>query len=289
MTVMQPEATLLGRRVDYPQHYSPQVLVQVPRRLNRAIYDIDEAHLPFVGADAWHAYELSFLLPNGLPFAGLLKIVYTADSEFLVESKSLKLYLNSFNMERFASADEVKRIIIKDVSKIVGANVKANIFINNNNADDALDFADYTLLETLPEMQDVNIEHYTEMPELLQSSGKSGSMKVMTHLLRSNCKITHQPDWGTCFINIEGDDLPSRSSLLSYLVSIRGENHFHEEICEMIYVRLQRKFSPHKLFVGCVYTRRGGIDICPMRASSADLLPKKILNENHLTPKLLRQ
>lgn len=288
---MQPEATLLGKRVDYPQHYAPEVLVQVPRRLNRSIYDIDDAHLPFVGADAWHAYELSFLFTNGLPFAGLLKLVYPADCEFLVESKSLKLYLNSFNMDRFATIDEVERIIKTDLSKLVGAEVRVHIFMDNDESCgvNICNINNYALLEALPEMRQLQIDKYTEAPELLESDGRTGEMMVKTNLLRSNCKITHQPDWGTCFIRMKGKQLPTYTSLMSYLVSIRGENHFHEEICEMIYVRLQRLFAPEELFVGCIYTRRGGIDICPMRASAAHLLPSDLLNEKVLTAKLLRQ
>ncbi|MBE6340672.1 MAG: NADPH-dependent 7-cyano-7-deazaguanine reductase QueF [Bacteroidales bacterium] len=288
---MQPEATVLGKRVDYPQHYAPEMLVQVPRRLNRSIYDIDDAHLPFVGADAWHAYELSFLYPNGLPFSGLLKLVYPADSEFLVESKSLKLYLNSFNMDKYQSKDEVERIVAADLSKLVGAQVGVHIFADDdkNTYATGCDIDKYILLETLPEMRNLHIDKYTEAPELLETAGESGEMMVKTNLLRSNCKITHQPDWGTCYIRMKGAQLPTRTSLMSYLVSIRGENHFHEEICEMIYVRLQRLFAPEELFVGCIYTRRGGIDICPMRASSPTLLPAQLLNEKELTAKLLRQ
>jgi 7-cyano-7-deazaguanine reductase len=152
------------------------------------------------------------------------------------------------------------------------------------------DFHDYKLLEKTINAEVINFNDFTEEPELLLSSkSEFNEIKVSTHLLRSNCKITHQPDWGSVFIYIKGEKLPTHESLLKYLVSIRNENHFHEEICEMIYYRLWTFFSPDKLMVTCIYTRRGGIDICPIRVSEQNLLPKYLSDCKQLSDKLLRQ
>lgn len=287
------ESTVLGKRVDYPQHYAPEILVAVPRSVNRKLYHLDEDNLPFVGADTWHAYEISFLTESGLPVVGVLKMVYPANTPAIVESKSLKLYLNSFNMDRYGcnaieGYEIVSEMIRSDLSACVGGPVDASIFAPTD-ATVPSALTDYELLENMPFANDIQFSHYTEAPEVLVAGQKAGFMAVMTHLLRSNCKITHQPDWGTAYIFINGKSLPTEESLLQYLVSIRGENHFHEEICEMIYARLWRLFHPDDLLVTCVYTRRGGIDICPSRANRPDLLPVGLVSATLLTDKLLRQ
>ena len=291
--ILMIESTVLGQRVEYPKVYSPAILVAVPRLLNREQYGLNNNQLPFVGFDTWHAYELSFLTENGMPVQSILKIVYPATSPSLVESKSLKLYLNSFNMEHFGKTPSeglamVVDMISADLSALLQCKVRVHPFTHFTQQI-PFDFTGYMALENEKEMFDVDFSVYTETPKLLQLSGKSGYMSVSTHLLRSNCKITHQPDWGSAFIYINGKELPTKESLLQYLVSIRNENHFHEEICEMIYKRLWDMFSPSELAVSCIYTRRGGIDICPSRASHASLLPRALTDPAQLTRKLLRQ
>ncbi|TCO05993.1 NADPH-dependent 7-cyano-7-deazaguanine reductase QueF [Natronoflexus pectinivorans] len=293
---MQPiEAKLLGQQIAYPQKYTPEILVAVPRSLNREIYKIDDKQLPFIGCDIWHTYELSFLTLRGLPVAGMLKLRYSSDSTFLVESKSLKLYLNSFNMERFGSdaetgVKEVVEIIKKDLSDILKTAVEVTFFSDSDEVITHFDFHGYQLLETLDEIKNVDFNTFNETPELLIPTDKlTGKITVATHLLRSNCKITNQPDWGSAFILLKAEQLPELKGLLQYLVSIRNENHFHEEICEMIYKRLWDKFSPEELMVACIYTRRGGIDICPVRANSEELFPKFLCNAKELSAKMLRQ
>lgn len=286
------ESTVLGRKTEYPKNYAPQILVAVPRRLNRKIYNIDCQHLPFVGVDIWHAYELSFLTELGLPVQGVLKLSIPADSEALVESKSLKLYLNSLNMERFgATANEgisfVTQIIKDDLSRLLETNVEAKIFTHN--ALSYSDFDNYSIIENSPKIDEIVFSHYTESPDELGASIGEGELRVGTNLLRSNCKITHQPDWGSAFISMTGKSLPDERNLLRYIVSLRGENHFHEEICELIFIRLMERFAPENLSVTCIYTRRGGIDICPSRATSADLLPRNLTDVSQLSAKLLRQ
>jgi 7-cyano-7-deazaguanine reductase len=248
----------------------------------------------FSGVDVWHAYELGFLTQTGLPVTGLLKIVYPANSEFLVESKSLKLYLNSFNMERFGHTPAqgvqlVLNTIEKDLSPLLKTTLSLNFFHRDTPAP-PFDFGKYEILETLDGMESITFTAFHEDPALLASDqSKAFELNVGTHLLRSNCKITHQPDWGSAYIHMKGEKLPAQAGLLQYLVSIRNENHFHEEICEMIYQRLWVTFAPDALMVACIYTRRGGIDICPVRASHATLYPKFLVNPQSLSAKLLRQ
>lgn len=293
MTDQPIESKVLGKRVEYPQSYCPEILVAVPRHLNRQQYQISDNALPFVGIDVWHAYELSFLTQSGMPVQGVVKISYPANSPCIVESKSLKLYLNSFNMERLgaSAADGLRKAqqtIERDLSATTGASVQARIF-RHAPVTALFDFADYSILEDNAWSDTLDITQYTEAPQLLRSSGNKGTMRIGTHLLRSNCKITHQPDWGSAYIYIKGNNLPTEQSLLQYLVSIRNENHFHEEICEMIFIRLMRTFAPTELMVSCIYTRRGGIDICPSRATHSHLLPQHLTDTENLSYKLLRQ
>nr|WP_319397943.1 NADPH-dependent 7-cyano-7-deazaguanine reductase QueF [uncultured Carboxylicivirga sp.] len=286
------EEKFLGKQVTYPQQYAPEMLVAVPRQLNREQYDLQEDNLPFVGLDVWHAYELSFLTENGLPVTGLLKLVYPSDNEFLVESKSLKLYLNSFNMERYGSnpkegIETVKQIIKKDLNQTLNTEVEVSFF-DQQQTSSTFDFKGFELLESCEEASTISFTAFNEAPELLQSSTET-ELKAGSHLLRSNCKITNQPDWGSAYIYIKGKKTPDKMSLLQYLVSIRNENHFHEEICEMIYTRLWNLFQPNELMVASIYTRRGGIDICPVRASHSKLLKLELTNPEVLSLKLLRQ
>jgi len=288
------ESKFLGKQVEYPQHYSPEMLVSVPRELNRKEYDISEDNLPFCGIDVWHAYELSFLTKKGLPVSGVLKIVYPCNNPVIVESKSLKLYLNSFNMEQYGDTPEegirlIERIVKKDLSKLLKTDIKLNIFVKGG-TNTPFDYEEYSLLEELPEANNITFNTFKEAPELLTSDKHEPfSFKIATHLLRSNCKVTFQPDWGSAFIYMKGKNKPSKESLLKYLVSFRNENHFHEEVCEMIYKRLWDSFQPDELAVTCIYTRRGGIDITPIRASHNKLIPKYLSDERTLSRKLLRQ
>ncbi|WP_010662491.1 NADPH-dependent 7-cyano-7-deazaguanine reductase QueF [Marinilabilia salmonicolor] len=291
---MNNEAKYLGKATKYPKQYAPEVLVPVPRVLNRKIYGLEEHSLPFTGMDVWHAYELSFLTQKGMPVAGLLKIIYPSDSPNIVESKSLKLYLNSFNMERFGNrsaegTEMVLQTIKDDLEKLLETKVEVSFFSKEESS--KADFTDYEILEEQPEVENTEFSIFHEDPELLKEdrNNQEKEINVSTHLLRSNCKVTFQPDWGSAFIHLKGRNIPDRPALLQYIVSIRNENHFHEEICEMIYKRLWDKFSPEELMVSCIYTRRGGIDICPVRTSAPELMPENLVNKNKLMSKLLRQ
>ena len=208
MTNNSPEGKVLGKQTSYPQHYSPNILVAVPRTVNREIYDIYEHSLPFAGIDVWHIYEFSFLTEKGLPVTGVLKMIYPADSTFLVESKSLKLYLNSFNMERYGkNPDEGIEIILEIIKKDLSEILKCEIdlcFFDEHNHTFPFDFSEYIILEKCAGMESISFSNYIETPELLlDGNNPKTEIKAATHLLRSNCKITHQPDWGSVYIFIK--------------------------------------------------------------------------------------
>ena len=264
----------LGKKVSASESYDSSYLVPIPREDNRKQYKIDENNLPFGGCDIWHAYEFSALTENGLPVTRLMKMKYSCNSKYLVESKSLKLYLNSFNMSRFGKnisecLDICKKIIEKDLSKALQTEVTINFLDNNtkrieifNDFENILDFADETKIE---------IEHFKEAQEVLETEKlpKKKSYKLFFDSLRSNCRVTHQPDFGDVYIYYKSNNHIKEESLIKYLCSFRCEYHFHEECCEMVYKRLYDLLNKgDSLFVCILYTRRGGIDISPVRYSS---------------------
>jgi 7-cyano-7-deazaguanine reductase len=197
-------------------------------------------------------------------------------------------------MERFGNnakeaSETVLNIISQDLERVLKTNVDIHFF--QKSPEQYFDFSEFGILEEIAEIEKLTFSEYREAPHLLKPDNQQTSnvLKAGTHLLRSNCKVTFQPDWGSAYIYINGTHIPEKTGLLKYLVSIRNENHFHEEICEMIYQRLWDRFSPDQLMVACIYTRRGGIDICPVRASHPELLPINLITPYKLTEKLLRQ
>lgn len=289
------EGKLLGKRVEYPRTYCPEILVAVPRVLNREIYGIDIPEELFCGYDSWHAYEAGFILDNGMPVIGLLKIVYPSTSFSIVESKSLKLYLASYNMTAMGDRQDIAiqnytDRIQADLTKLLSAQVAVS-FYNNFPASCPFDFKDYEVLEDQILPETIRFSIYQEHPAYLTENSSTGKeeLKVCSHLLKSNCKITGQPDWGSIYIHFKGNRQPDKASLLKYIVSLRNENHFHEEICEMTFKRLTDLYQPDILMVCCLYTRRGGIDICPARANKANFLPDHLGNSQILTQRSFRQ
>ena len=262
----------LGKKSTGSESYDPTLLVAVPRSANREQYDIKNNDLPFIGYDVWHGYEFSVLTENGIPITRVLKLKYNCDNDFLVESKSLKLYLNSFNMSRFGKtvqeALEIsKSLIEKDLSEKLETKVEVEFLENNSKRaeifegfDNLMNFVDETKLV---------VESFKEAPELLRISEADEKEYFLTFdSLRSNCRVTHQPDFGDAFIYYKSKKHIDESSLVQYLSSFRSEYHFHEECCEMIFKRLQDLLdNDDELFVCALYTRRGGIDICPVRWS----------------------
>lgn len=261
-----------------PDTVDSTLLVPVPRILNRTAYNIDEDKLPFVGTDAWNAYEFSTLLANGFPVSGWLKFTYPSDSPNIVESKSVKLYLNSFNMAKLVSTTDdmwqVEDKIASDLSDAVGTDVQ--VFVRWGDIDTVSPIiGDFISLEHYCNIGKLTFDQYNESPDTLQVVPSIGRYeRWRSYSLRSNCRVTNQPDWGDVYVHIKGEKAVTPESLLQYIVSMRKENHFHEEICECIYKRLHDLLDPEELFVACLYTRRGGIDINPIRASDNRVLYK---------------
>jgi 7-cyano-7-deazaguanine reductase len=261
-----------------PDTVDATLLVSVPRVLNRTAYEIDESNLPFVGVDAWNAYEFSTLLANGFPVSGWLKFTYSSDSPNIVESKSVKLYLNSYNMAKLVTTTDdmwmVEDRIAKDLSDAAG--IEVDTFICWGDIDTVKPIiGDFISLEQYCNIDTMTFDQYNESPDTLEVVPSIGRYeRWRSYSLRSNCRVTNQPDWGDVYIHIKGEKAVTPESLLQYIVSMRKENHFHEEIAECIYKRLYDLLEPEELFVACLYTRRGGIDINPVRASDHTVLYK---------------
>ena len=266
-------STFLGKKVDGSEKYNPELLIEIPRFENREQYDIHNNALPFFGWDVWHAYEFSCLTKNGIPVTRLMKLKYNCNSEFLVESKSLKLYLNSFNMTRLGNnitecLEICKNKIEKDMSERLKTEVSVN-FINNNTERVEI-FSEFKNIMDFVDESNLKIEHYKEAPQVLDTEQKDivNTYYITFDSLRSNCRVTHQPDFGDVFIYYKSKKHIKENSLIEYLTSFRSEYHFHEECCEMIFKRLLDILDTgDELFVCALYTRRGGIDICPSRWS----------------------
>jgi len=299
----------LGQSSQYKATYDPSLLVREPRQSNRTHLDLDDDNLPFLGSDTWNAYEVSGLTDNGLPVAGVGKIVYPSDNKYIVESKSFKLYFNSFNGTKLGEdPEEVREKIAlkasKDLSDLLETDVKVHVFSNyevlsdNTTANEEWQsiiskdkpYNEYITLEDVYPIEEVVFDTYKETPELLKVIEDAPTEWVHYHsaLLKSNCRVTSQPDWGDVYIDIKCDNTIDPVSLVKYIVSFRDECHFHEEICETIYKRIWDTLKPEKLAVKCLYARRGGIDINPERVSDADLLHTTLSNPtvSHIkTPK----
>ena len=263
----------LGKKVSGRETYDPNLIVAIPRIENRKQYKIENNNLPFKGFDIWHAYEFSSMTKNGIPVTRLMKMKYNCDSEFLVESKSLKLYLNSFNMTKFGNSiceclEICKNIIEKDLSEKLKTDVKINFFENNTERENI--FNKFENIMNFVDENSLKIDKFKEAPEELKTE-KSNEIKthyLMFDSLRSNCRVTHQPDFGDLFIYYKSKTYILEDSLVKYLTSFRSEYHFHEECCEMIYKRLIDLLDKNdELFVSALYTRRGGIDISPVRSN----------------------
>jgi len=284
----------------YKDQYDPSLLVAIPRSLNRQAYGIDleknESPL-FVGVDVWNAYEVSALTATGYPVTGILKIVYPADSPFHVESKSLKLYLNSFNMTKMSEsaydvAVQIRETVKKDLETILQCEVTVSFFSNDNSftEEDLSDAIFFPRIQSLvPHLDEIEYNTYHSDESQLTGTGKSGEVYVNVDFLRSNCRVTHQPDWGELNIYIKSKNLPDLTSIAKYVISHRTVSHFHEEIVEMVYKHFYDKFQPEELLVCALYTRRGGIDINPCRASHEKLIPLIFKHPKYKIKKTLMQ
>lgn len=283
----------LGKKVtNYESVYNPTLLARHPRSINREKYNIVNSSI-FVGYDVWHAYEETFLLENGQPVTFVLKIKVPATSPYIVESKSLKLYLYSFAMEKIIGTKQeairtYKKIVEKDLSTLLESNITVQVFEQQDYKPLKDSFLSTAVnLEKIVDFSKLTFETVGEDPSLLIANG-SGELYIKSDMLRSKCLITGQPDTGTVFIYMKGS-IPTPASLAKYIFALREEHHFHEEIVECFYKRLLDVFNPEQLMVTALYNRRGGIDICPSRANNATLLPIALGNVDVLTEKEYRQ
>lgn len=274
----------LGKKTEGSSEYNPDFLVAVPREENRRQYSIEKDNLPFYGFDVWHAFEFSAMTENSVPVTRILKLKYNCENDFIVESKSLKLYLNSYNMRRIGSTTQeclelCRSDIIRDLSNKLQTDVEVEFFDNRTLRNDI--FGNFKNLMDIVDETTLNISKFKEAPEVLsvENGAEKAEHRLMFESLRSNCRVTHQPDFGSVFIYYKSNKHIEESSLVEYLVSFRSEYHFHEECCEMIYKRLYDILdSDDELMVCTLYTRRGGINICPVRLSK-NLKPDKNLQK----------
>lgn len=255
----------LGKKVIYTDKYDASLLQSVPRILGRKSLDIFDDKIDFQGDDIWNLYELSWLNTNGLPQVALGHMILNANSINLIESKSFKLYLNSFNNTKFTSWDEVRKTMEHDLSKCAQGEVEVRIYPLGSQPDNEICSFSGECIDN----QNIKIERYDFDSEILKNSTSDEIVQetLFSDLLKSNCLITNQPDWASIQISYKGPKI-SREALLKYIISFRNHNEFHEQCVERIFFDIQKNCSPLELTVYARYTRRGGLDINPWRSNT---------------------
>jgi len=254
----------LGQATPYPDQYDPSLLFPIPRSENRLKLDIKPNQaLPFVGIDIWNAFELSWLNKKGKPQIALAEFQVPADSPNMIESKSFKLYLNSFNSARFDDETAVREQLITDLSAIAGSKIATRINPTEAVAKKGMQEMSGVLMDRL----DIEIDpSLSADPALLEVNESFGPIEqcLVSHLLKSNCPVTGQPDWASVQIRYQGRPI-LEEGLLRYLIGFRQKGEFHEHCVETIFTDIKRQCKPEKLSVYARYTRRGGLDINPFR------------------------
>ncbi len=267
--------TQLGQPSTYADQYDASLLFPIARAAQRQALGLN-GPLPFLGADLWTAFELSWLNARGKPQVALAHFTVPCESSHIVESKSFKLYLNSFNQTRFADAAQVLATLRTDLSAAVwhGGVVQSSVGVKLIAADDFDREPIYELDGLNLDRLDLDCDRYTPAPELLHAATDEAPVsEVLTsNLLRSNCPVTGQPDWGSVQISYFGPQI-DQAGLLRYIVSFRQHQGFHEDCVERMFMDISQRCQPHKLAVYARYTRRGGLDINPFRSSYPQALP----------------
>ena len=275
-----PNQSLLGKATDYSDAYDASVLFPIPRATQRAELGLGSS-LPFLGADLWTAYELSWLNQRGKPQVALAHITVPCESVNLIESKSLKLYLGSFNNSRFTDAAEVLARLRFDLNEVLWRDgvLQSSVGIKLVAAEVFDREPIYELDGLSLDRLDLDCQQYSPAPELLSAASNEAPVsEVLTsNLLRSNCPVTGQPDWGSVQISYFGPQI-DQAGLLRYIVSFRNHHGFHEHCVERMFIDIQTRCQPHKLAVYARYTRRGGLDINPFRSSYPQALPGNFRN-----------
>lgn len=255
----------LGERSEYPRHYDPSVLHPIPRSGGRVAIGIT-GDLPFDGVDIWNAYEVSWLETSGKPVVALLELRVPCNSLYIVESKSLKLYFGSFNNSRFDSLEQVRHLMAQDLAQITGAQVDVTLIPLQKSASSTGLFGVKSAPGDCIDGEPLVDPVFDVNPLLLGNTTGDGVDETLhSHLLRSNCPVTGQPDWATVILHYRGKPI-ERTGLLAYLVSYRNHNDFHEQCVERIFCDIQARCQTSALTVYARYTRRGGIDINPFRS-----------------------
>jgi 7-cyano-7-deazaguanine reductase len=262
-STLAPEASELGKKSVYTASYEPEKLFPIARKTKRVDIGITTEKLPFYGFDYWNHYEVSWLNEKGKPIAALADIIYPCDTPNIVESKSLKLYFNSFNNSKFPNADTVTAIVKQDLQQRIGAEVFVNI----------LPLAECKEEKLLPGFTGICLDHldiecneYIVNPNLLQIENEIATEVLYSDLLKSNCLVTGQPDWGSIQIAYKGKKI-NHASLLQYIVSFRNHTEFGEHCIERVFMDIMKHCKPKELTVYGRYTRRGGLDINPCRST----------------------
>ncbi|WP_207063783.1 NADPH-dependent 7-cyano-7-deazaguanine reductase QueF [Motiliproteus sp. SC1-56] len=251
----------LGQTSDYVAHYDPSLLCPIPRASSWRERGYSQA--PFQGVDLWNAYELSWLSPRGLPRVAMAEFSVPCDSPNIIESKSFKLYLNSFNQTALEGPEELRERLVRDLTACAGAPV--GVVLRSVDDVDAFGLLTGECLDD----RDIAINHYQPAPELLRTRDeKPVEEQLFSHLLKSNCPVTGQPDWASVQIEYRGAPI-DRDGLLAYLVSYREHGDFHEQCVERIFLDILEHCQPQRLRVYARYLRRGGLDINPLRSTEA--------------------
>ena len=280
---------ILGEQTtDYPTEYSPETLYPIARSMGRDAIGWQDDKLK-VGVDWWQAFEMSWLNSQGISQVAIARFGIPASSPFIVESKSLKLYLNSIKFTEFSGWDDVQALITKDLSACVQAEVTVELFDLNDDLNDKVTglliaqpegvcideaLANSSEKVALTEHPDASLlaKNESDLRDSEKEVGKNFSF--YSNLLRSNCPVTNQPDWGTLVVSISSEKPVNSANMLRYILSFRQHNGFHEQCVEQIFADLSQYYQPSELMVRAWYTRRGGIDINPCRVSDMSLLPK---------------
>ncbi len=253
----------LGKKSEYSATYNPKCLYPIDRKGKRQEIGIDPNHLPFTGFDCWNHYEVSWLNAKGKPMVAIAEIVYDCSSPKIIESKSLKLYFNSFNNTKIENIDTLENTLRKDLQACVEAAVLVKIYpLEQSNKFNIQPSFSGESLDNL----DIECAVYSVEPSFLATSDERVEETLYSDLLKSNCLVTNQPDWGSVQIAYQGQKI-NREGLLKYLVSYRNHNEFHEQCIERIFVDIMTYCKPQSLTVYGRYTRRGGLDINPCRST----------------------
>lgn len=265
---MSVNLSLLGKHTNYPTKYNPQLLFPIAREESRVKY----ANIPYIqqGIDWWHIFELSWLDSFHKPHVAIGRLSIPASSPYLIESKSLKLYFNSLNFHIFPDIATVIKTVEQDLSQVAQSNIQLQLF--------PVDDFNINMIKTIciDDLTPTQIEFYPNAKLLqLEHSPKTVEEYLSSHLLRSNCPVTNQPDWGSIFIRYSGQKI-NHSGLLAYIISYREHNGFHEQCIEQIFADIWQQLKPEKLMVYGCYTRRGGLDINPCRSSDLNWLVQPV-------------